>query len=340
MNRVCLLGCLAVLFTAPAYAGAPGVQEAERAYQAVDFSAAHALATQALEAGGATREDTARLYVLLGIASAALGNADEAKRNFIIALAVDPALKLDKKLSPKIREPYLEAQGYWAAASERLSIKAKPGRDAAHLVVRFSDPTRHVARLELRLARAGAPERTAYQLELGPETRFALPDHLRERDYEFALRALDRHGNVLAEQGTNADPELVPAPSGRYALEAPTQPITHARSYFLPATLGLAGFGSAAAAIVFHVKRERAAHEWNGPTCENAGQTRLAQCQTVDARRKSSEEWAIGFYAASGALLSGALIALVAGRAPEDPRARARLGCAPFGVGLSCQGEF
>ena len=124
MKRFLVLGLLAALVNSPAFAQSQGLSEAERAYQAVDFPATHAAAKKALEEGGADREQTARLYVLLGISAAALGDTEEAKTHFVVALAVKPSLKLEKGLSPKVRDPYLEAQGYWAASSDRLALNA------------------------------------------------------------------------------------------------------------------------------------------------------------------------------------------------------------------------
>jgi hypothetical protein len=337
MKHLRFLGVLGIWFAAPALAQSQSSSEAERAYQGVDFPATHALAEQALEAGGEPRQQTARLYVLLGISAAALGNGDEAKQDFVIALAIDPSLKLDKSLSPKLRAPYLEARGYWAAASASLSILAKPNADRTLLIVRLVDPASLVARVELALAPKGVLPRRTSQLEAAQVTQFRVPNGLAERGYEFTVRALDRHDNVLAEQGSDADPELVSAPS-----TAPSaQNAPRGRSYLLPAALGLSGLGSATAGVIFHIKREQAAREWNGPNCENPGQTRIGQCQTVDARRQTNERLAIGFYAASAALLTGGIVALVAGRPLETPRARsAFLGCAPDGAGVSCDGRF
>ena len=341
MNRLALLGCLGALVSAPAFAQSRDLAEAERAYQNVDFPGTHALAQHGLEAGSAGREQTARLYVLLGISAAAQGDSVEAKQDFVVALAVDPTLKLDKGLSPKIRDPYLEAQGYWAAASERLAVSAKPGSDAEHLIVRVLDPAALVAKVELRIGLRGALPRSSFELAAVPITRFSLPQNVRGHDYEYALRALDRYGNVLTEQGNDADPQLARQPGASApSSDGATQLMPHGRSYFLPVTLGVAGLGAVAAGVVFHVRRENAAHEWNGPTCENAGETRLQQCQAVDSRRQSSERLAIGLYAAGGALLTGSLIALVAGRPADATQRTGLLGCGFDGANLSCDGRF
>lgn len=343
MNAFALLGAACLLIASPAFAQTRAAADAERAYQEVDFPNTHVLAQRALEEGGSGREQTARLYVLLGISSAAQGNTDEAKQDFIVALAVNPELKLDKSISPKFRDPYLEAQGYWAASSERLALGAKPGRDADHLIVRLVDPASLVAKVELQLAARGVSPRPSYEIVPAPATRFAIPAAARGHDYEYALRAVDRYGNVLIEQGSDADPLLGHATTAA-PIQAPpgSAPNATQRSYFLPITLGVAGLGAAAVGVVFHAKREQAAHDWNGPGCENPGQTRLAQCHDIDHRRQTNERLAIGFYAAGGALLTGSLIALIAGRPhAETEKTTAGLrGCSFDGTGLSCDGRF
>ncbi len=330
------------LLATPAFADAENagaaLAAAEHAYQDVDFPTTRAEAERALEAGQATREQTARLHVLLGISAAALADTEDAKQHFIAALAVDPTLRLDKNLSPKIRDPYLEAQGYWSAAGERLALRAAAASDAAHLVIRLHDPASLVSKLELRIGPVGDRERALFTLEPATVTRFAVPAGLRERDYEYVLRALDRYGNVLSERGSDADPEVVQrgAPSSREQDAARA-----GRSYFLPAALAVVGFGAVATAVVFNVKREEAAHEWNGPRCENPGATRQEQCQDVDSRIQSSERLAVGFYAGGGALLAGSVISLLVGRGAPMPTERASaLGCTLAGPGVACLGHF
>jgi len=342
------LGLIALgsLCSAPALAADETVNRAlaaaERAYQNVDFPETRADAQRALEAGHATPEQTARVHVLLGISAAALGDSDDAKTHFIAALAVDPTLRLDKSLSPKIRGPYLEAQGYWSASGERLAVHASPTSDGAHLVVRLQDPASLVNQLELRVGAAGARERSRFPLEPAEVTRFAVPARLRERDYEFVLSALDRYGNVLSELGSDADPELV----HRSAPDSSSNDAPRAgRSYFLPAALAVTGLGAVAAGVVFNVKREQAAHQWNGPDCEHpGGLTRQQQCASVDSRIQSSERLAVGFYAGGGALLAGSVISLIAGRGPAPGPERAStaslLGCSIAGPGVSCLGKF
>jgi hypothetical protein len=254
-------------------------------------------------------------------------------------LAVNPRLRLDRNLSPKIRGPYLEAQGYWSAAGERLTLSATRASDATHLVIRLGDPASLVTKLELRLGAVGARERASFTLEPTALARFAVPASVRERDYEYALRALDRYGNVLVEYGSDVDPKLVQYEA--FGLSDHEVART-GRSYLLPVTLAATGIGAIAAGIVFNVKREQAAHEWNGPHCENPGFTRLQQCQDVDSRVQSSERLTVGLYAGGGALLVGSFISLLSGRdnAPAAAQRANTLGCSVIGPGVSCAGRF
>jgi hypothetical protein len=329
------------LLGAPLWAQSATLAPVERAYQDVDFPTTHDLAQRALQAGGATREETTRLYVLLGISSATLGDAVEAKQAFVAALAIDPTLKLEKSLSPKIRDPYLEAQGYWSASPQRLSLNAKPGSDNDHLVVRVDDPASLVARVELRLGDVGATDKTTFVLTSAPITRFALPAKLSHHDYEFALRALDRYGNVLAEYGMDADPIVVRRPAPMLITPPGLAAPSRERSYILPAVLGVAGLGAAAAGVAFNLEREQAAREWNGPSCEHPGRTRLAQCQSVSSRIHRDEALTVGVYAGAGALLVSSVIALAAG-GPAHPEhsAAAEFGCTVSGPSVSCSGRF
>jgi len=311
---------------------------AERAYQDVDFSATREAAQRALEAGGSAPEQTARLHVLLGISAAALGDADDAKQHFVAALAVNPELKLDKTLSPKIRDPYLQAQGYWSAAGERLALRAAPSGDGQHLVVRLQDPASLVAKIALDLNALGSKDGASLAGAPAAVTRFKVPTQLREHDYEYVLRALDRYGNVLSELGSDADPTLVRHAAPAQSAAAPTP---RGRSYLLPIALGVTGLGAVATGVVFNVKREQSAHTWNGPSCEQPGATRLAQCSNVNDRINLDERLAVGFYAAGGALIAGSVISLIVGRPLPEPKERAgALGCVPTGPGLACSGSF
>jgi hypothetical protein len=330
----------------PVITATAGLAAAEQAYQEVDFATMHEQATRALAAGGATRDETARLYVLDGISAAALGQDDEAKRAFVAALAVDPTLKLDRNLSPKIRGPYLEAQGYWGAYPERLGLTARVASDGAHLTVEIVDPRHLATKVALHARSGGSAEYAETAADAVHEVRFALPDDARHQGSEYFASLLDANQNVLAELGSEGDPRVARAAPQERAPESATapEPSPHRRSYLLPAVLGGAGLVAAGVGVVFHVQRESAAHEWNGPHCEQPGESRIQQCGDVDSRRSFDQSMAIGAYSAAALLLTGSVVTLFVGRSSsEAPVGAARaglVGCGVAGAGLSCAGRF
>jgi hypothetical protein len=317
---------------------------AERAYQEIDFEKMYEEALRAVKAGGATRDETTRLNVLLGISAAALGKDDEAKRAFVVALGVDPALKLDRTLSPKIREPYLEAQGFWGAYPERLALQARPAADGEHLTVELADPGQLVKQIVLRVRALGSQIFDSRTAVASRSARFPLPQGARERGYEYFSSAVDEHQNVLVEFGNEGDPRVEHAPA-REPAQAPLAAAAPQRSYLLPAVLGAAGLVAAGVGVGFHVARESAAREWNGPGCEQPGSSRIEQCGDVDDRIKFDQAMAIGSYTAAGLLLTGSVFVLLYGSSSshERPPATARaglVGCGLSGPVLSCAGRF
>jgi hypothetical protein len=140
---------------------------------------------------------------------------------------------------------------------------------------------------------------------------------------QYFVQVLDEHRNVLFELGSEDDPHrlllvsaapaTLPAPS-RQADRSPTG------YYVTAATLGALAVGAGAGATVLYIKREDAAAQWNGPSCEHPGQTREEQCGSIDDRRRRSEYWSIGLAATGGALLLGSIVTLVvAPAAPTRP---------------------
>jgi hypothetical protein len=122
---------------------------------------------------------------------------------------------------------------------------------------------------------------------------------------------------------------------------APSYAAPQGLSYFWPVALGVTGLGALAAGVVFNVKRERAAHEWNGPACETPGLTRVEQCGAINDRVQTDERLSVGFYAGGGALLTAGVIALIAGGSHESAAPRTGLvGCAVSGPGVACLSRF
>jgi hypothetical protein len=155
-------------------------------------------------------------------------------------------------------------------------------------------------------------------------------------------KVLDRHGNVLSEQGTASDPQrflLVSSIRPRVNTSIST-PDANRTPYLLSAgTLAVLGVVAGGVSAAMYVRREDAAREWNGPGCERAGMTRAEQCADVDDRRQRAETLSVSFAAAGSALLVGSALSLWL--APSSARrASIALGAAPGNLALRVGGAL
>jgi hypothetical protein len=316
---------------------------AERAYQEVDFAAMHEHATRGLALGLATRDETCRLYVLAGMSAAATGDATEAKQAFIVALGINPGLKLDRNLSPKIRGPYLEAQGFWGAHAEHLDVQARISGDGERLSVHLVDPAHLGFKVELRERAIGERSYDSLAERAKGTVVFAVSERARSRGVEYFIRLVDKEGNTLAEVGGEDEPRVErrgakPAPTGVERKENARAGST--RSYLWPTVFAVAGAGAVGAGVLFHLRREQDAKEWNASPCEQPNLSRIEQCGEVDSRRRRDELIAIGAYGLGGVLLAGSAIWLVAGKPTTEPNREGLLGCGIQGPGIGCRGRF
>jgi hypothetical protein len=315
MNKMRLLRAVlttGLLATPAAWAdGNAGLTEAQAAYADVDYENTRRLAKTALEHGGNDRAATAQLYLLWGTSAAALDQADEARTAFLYVLSMNPEIKLERTLSPKIRAPYLEARGAMAIHDGQPTLNVALQRRQSQLEIALVDAGHVVASVQLATrAREGEPF-VRRSFEAAPRNRMPISN---SAELQFFARALDRYGNALFELGNEDDPErlaVVDSGSRPSALAPQGRDVNRTPFYVTAgafAVLGLAAGGTAAA---MYLRREDAAHDWNGADCERPGSTRAQQCADVDARRQQAESQAIGFLAASGALLLGSVVTLV-----------------------------
>ncbi len=309
----------------------PNLKDAERAYADVDFERTRQLSQGALEQGKNDHASTTRLYLLWATSAAALDHAEESRQAFRHVLAADPTLKLDKTLSPKIRAPYLEARGALTADDGKPPLQANLERKHGELELVARDDLNVAHHLVLATRASEQQPFTRRRLEVRPMRRVPAPAG---NELQFVLQLTDEHDNVLFELGTEEQPRRLALSS---AGEAPATPgasrdVNPTPYYVTAATLGALGLASGAAGVVYYVKRENAAQEWNGSGCEQPGSTRAEQCGDVDDRRKRAEAFAIGFGAAGGALLIGSVVTLLL--------APARAKSAPHVAVLAAPGEL
>lgn len=309
----CALG-LALALAAPSALAQNDTRlsDARQAYAAVDYENTRALAKSAIEQGSNDQATTGELYFLWALAAAALDQADEARSAFSYALAVNPELKVDRSLSPKIRAPYQEARGALLRADGKAPLEVELQRREGKLTLKLRDAQQLTDSIELS-TRTGSAEPFAQQrFRARPTREVPLPD---ARELDYFVRLLDAHGNVLLEQGSQSEPQRLGAPERSSAILAPeTKPgaDTNRTPYIVTAvTLGALGLAAGGVSTAMFVRRQNAAQDWNGPGCEKPGATRAQQCAKVDDRRRNAEHLSIGFAAAGGALLVGSVVTLL-----------------------------
>ncbi len=312
-------------------------KQAEVAYAAVDFDRTRELATAALIRGGNSVRQTERLYFLLGIADAALGQNAEARNAFIALLAINPDLHLDRTLSPKLRAPYAEALGFWRSSSARLAATATPNRSGDELLVEISDPVDMVKLVAVQSRAAGDDFATNFHAA-GGRRELSLPLGNRR---EFVISLLDEHKNAIFQLGSRVKPlrflpkkdEVKPPPEIAHQQHGSTMT-------FVGGVLTTLGAVSVGSAIPFHLERNQKAKEWNSGACEApSGLSRKEQCPAIDASREKAEQRAIVLYATGGALLAGGFITLLLAPNAQEGTSHA-LACEASFTSLLCTGHF
>ncbi|HVY31568.1 MAG TPA: hypothetical protein VHB79_33765 [Polyangiaceae bacterium] len=314
MNRPAFLlsAALALAGAAPALAQTnERVTEAQKAYADVDYAGTRRLAKTAIERGGNDRAATGQLYLLWAMAAAALDQNDEARSAFSAALAVNPELKLDKSVSPKIRGPYLEARGALSTADGKAPLELAMHQHRQELEIELRDALGLATSLTLSIrAREGQPYERR-KLAAGHSRRVQVPA---ENELQAFVQALDGYGNVVSELGSAEDPERLVLVSSERPVSTTIGPErgVNRTPYFVSAgAMAVLGLASGGIATAMYLKREDAAKEWNGASCEQPGMTRMQQCGPVDDRRHDAQTMAIGFGAAGGALLLGSALTLL-----------------------------
>ena len=205
-----LLIAFVLLLAAPTGALAQDdLAAAEAAYLEVDFEATRDLAIRALRAGGHTPEEVVRIYKLLGIASSALDEEEAARDYFVRMLGLDADATLDDSVSPRMRNPYLEARGVWAARQGRLGVEAGLDRGSSAVHVELTDPTDMARRVRVAARLEGASDYTtevyaAQSVLNAPVAGADTADRV-----EYYVEVLDMHGNTILSAGSAFEPEVV-----------------------------------------------------------------------------------------------------------------------------------
>lgn len=194
------------------FAVTSSVDDAKAAYAALDYQACEAAATSSLEQPGG-RAQRVDAYRLLGLCTAALGDADRARDAFTRMLAIDRDAALPDGLSPRFTSAYREAKGALLDVPPTSLTVESDLKDGRVRVVRVAvvDPQDVVAKIAFR-GEGGvlsAPVKKASRLEL------ELPG-----EGPVELVGLDRGGGevlVVVLPPLDAPPAAAPAPTADVA---------------------------------------------------------------------------------------------------------------------------
>lgn len=327
-------------------AAAPGggAAQAEDAYARIDFEETRSAALAALAAGGLDASAAARLYFLLGVAQAALGEEDQARDAFLRMLALDPERTVDRALSPRLRAPYLEARGLFDSRGERLSVTAESIAASDLVVLRARDPVGFATTIRVSMRRTSTDAWTVRELPFARESRTPAPRGT--GTLQLAVALVDSHGNLLVAAGSEADPLVLGAPLVAGAETRPRAP-GRGNGHIVVAGfaigVGVLGLGAGTAGVLL---RADAAGDFNDDALcfqpRTPALTRGEQCSgELDAARNGEILAAIGFGVA-GAAAVVTFIALLVGGDGDEPNGERALACGagPGTLGFACEGRF
>ncbi|HZS38043.1 MAG TPA: tetratricopeptide repeat protein [Polyangia bacterium] len=333
------------LLAAPSVAAADALSEADAAYTRVDFAETERLAQAALAGADHDRGQMIRIYFLLGVSAAAEGKDEEAIDAFKHLLALDPATKVDRDLSPKLQGPMLEARGTPPAP---LACDAVFDRAKGVLQLTIGDQLKlsREAVVRWRLSPGGAF--TEVRRPSAPSVDVTIPGGAGAGRVEYSYSLVDDRRNRLFEKGSDAAPEVSQAAAGARSQPSAPPPERKIRTKWLVLgiigeVLGVAGL---AGGIGAYFVGQSAADRWNNDSiCLANGMTRSANCAADRSSAQAAGNGSIASFAVGGALIAASTILLIV--APRDTRERTvakRLeldcGAGPGIVGLACGARF
>lgn len=188
------------------------LQQAETAYIDVEFDDVLTHAAEALQAGGYDPPRLVRIYQLLGVSAASMGDADGARDFFQRMLAIDPDAELDDTVPPRLRAPYLEARGIVGARSDHLAIEVGLDRARASLHIALSDPFHMTRTVRAHGRLEGEVEFHSTEAPTAAEISAEVPGSADADRVEYWAEALDEWGNQLARVGTEFEPRTIGRP--------------------------------------------------------------------------------------------------------------------------------
>jgi hypothetical protein len=211
VSLACMLvgATLAISSSAAAQASSGALARAEQSYLDVDFDGTLSAAQEALREGGHTPAQLVRIYELLGVSSAAVGENERARDFFVRMLAIDMSADLDDTVPPRLRAPFLEARGIVTSRPARLGAEVGLARVQSALHVALTDPFQLGRTLRVHARLEGTLE-FATREEAAQPVMFARLDGAATADrVEYWVELVDPFGNQILVLGTEFEPRVV-----------------------------------------------------------------------------------------------------------------------------------
>lgn len=202
--------CFLALASVAAGQSPDAFTRAEQAYQEPDYQATLANAEEAVRAGNQSRQRLVRLYELIGLSAAALGDAERARDAYLRMLLIEPSQSVGDDVAPRLRAPYDEARGRRASLRGELGVDVGAVRDGRALRLAIGDPAQMAHEVVIGVRAPGEPAFTEIRRPTADEVVAPLPDPLASGErVEHWVRLVDVHGNHLVEIGSPHDPEVL-----------------------------------------------------------------------------------------------------------------------------------
>ncbi len=200
---------LALVSMAEAQESGPDLLEAaDQAYSNVDFETARQSASAAIEAGGLSPTQLVHAYQLVGVSASALSDMPAARAAFVMMVSIDPDVRLDDTVPPRLRAPFLEARGTVSSRS-RLAVDVQLARAYGALRIVVTDPFELVASVRIHSRIEGQAEFVMAEHNPEPEIMSRASGASSADRMEYWLECLDEHGNQLLLLGTEFEPRVV-----------------------------------------------------------------------------------------------------------------------------------
>ncbi len=210
-------------------------KEAMENYDLMEYEAAKKLLNQAIAIAKKSKLDkdpvVARVYLQLGIAEFAAGNADGAKEAFAAAVAIDPKVQIDAAYkSPDLTKLLDEAKKSGGGGDVTPDLPAEPEIDCAavkglqHVIIDTA-PAAAPAKMEALVGGDISPAKVAIMYRAGGATDFtevkmtkdgeckytgAIPGAAMKGELvHYYVGAFDANNKVIAAKGSSGSPNIL-----------------------------------------------------------------------------------------------------------------------------------